>query len=1001
MSRSAVESALARTLVGRDTLLQELRAALDAVVGGRGRTVLLTGPSGVGKTRIAAELRQLGQKKGFGVASASANPVERDIPYALVAELFAPLLRTLDPATLATVTRGQAAALAAVFPMLETLHRPGVADTMTPEERKARMLWALSQLVARLTAKRPLIVVADNLQWADAGSIELLHFIARQCAGEALLVVGIWTTDEGDTDPAYARLLRSLTSLDIASVLRVAPLSLDETERLVSTVFDIAPSAVREFAALLYGWTRGNPLFVREVLLALVATGTLHERDGSWFGWDVRTLALPASVRELFRGRIATLGTPARELLELVAVAGTRVSHALLESIAPGDSEARLLATDELRRRGVLTESSTGDDVHHEFVHPLLREVVLDGIGATRRRHLRGVIARGLAARVPLHDPRLARELAQQLLHAPDDAVDRATAVRHLIAAAERALAVHADTEAAAYLTRATALLSAEDAALRHTVTALLARARLRCGEYAAAAALWSDVAAHARAQGDTAAVAHAALRAGLACYWGGDRVRALAAYDGALDAATGDDAMVARILIARAAVHQENGDRDAALADLVHAAAAAESTSDPALRARAARGLLLLHVWTGPAALVREYGRDTIALASEAGEPTLVWSAHWAMALTAGLTGDAPGVAMHVRECERIAHEVGSPVLTLWTAEVSIEYASGTGDWDAGLALASRVIPLARSLEHRTLLPRLLVWTAIMQIGRGDLESADAALAEAWSVSGAGDPERARRHPHAAIPAHTGRAAYHLARGEHAEAIRVAEAGLALADGTGYVVWAVHRLLPILGEAVLWSGDLERAASLSARMRLDATQLEHRLGLVWADACDALILMFRDDERTAVPRLEAAATALEAVPFPEYAARVRRQLASAHWELGDADAARRELRRAHDLLVPLRAAGDLDGVRAQLREYGVRPPQRARASSRADGALPLTAREAEIAALVAAHRTNDEIGVALGISGRTVSTHLSNIFQKLDVRSRAELADRVRGIPV
>jgi DNA-binding CsgD family transcriptional regulator len=152
-----------------------------------------------------------------------------------------------------------------------------------------------------------------------------------------------------------------------------------------------------------------------------------------------------------------------------------------------------------------------------------------------------------------------------------------------------------------------------------------------------------------------------------------------------------------------------------------------------------------------------------------------------------------------------------------------------------------------------------------------------------------------------------------------------------------------------------------------------------------------------------AVALLRAAADDLDRVPFPFDAARLRRNLAQLLAAAGDREGAIRELRLAHDALTRLGAERELRGAREQIRALGGRPPARAPAAASGDGAGgaagdgPLTGRELEIARLVAARKSNREVGEALGISARTVSTHLSNVFAKLGVRSRGELTDWVR----
>ncbi|HET9777186.1 MAG TPA: LuxR C-terminal-related transcriptional regulator, partial [Gemmatimonadaceae bacterium] len=243
-------------------------------------------------------------------------------------------------------------------------------------------------------------------------------------------------------------------------------------------------------------------------------------------------------------------------------------------------------------------------------------------------------------------------------------------------------------------------------------------------------------------------------------------------------------------------------------------------------------------------------------------------------------------------------------------------------------------------------------------------------------------------------VPAHLGLASYHLEMGNPREAVRIGEAGLAIADRTGYVVWSLQWLLPMVGEAALTARDFDRAAMHLARMRKDAGRLKHRLGLAYADACDGLLAWFRDGEpRRAIPLLRSSVEQLEAIPFPPQAAKIRRRLAGALMEIGEREEGMRELRKAHDVLAKLGATAELSGTREEMRERGVRPPPK----SITPGAAGLTGREIEIARMVASRKSNKEIGGALQISARTVSTHLSNIFLKLSVGSRGELADFVR----
>ena len=349
--------------------------------------------------------------------------------------------------------------------------------------------------------------------------------------------------------------------------------------------------------------------------------------------------------------------------------------------------------------------------------------------------------------------------------------------------------------------------------------------------------------------------------------------------------------------------------------------------------------------------------------------------------------------MARHLAESERLADELGSPVLRCWTAEIAVELHSGTGDWDAGLALAERTIPMARALRQRVLLPRLLVWAAMIHLHRGAAAKAKEYLDEAWKLStGSGNTLRVA-DVHSAVPVHAGMVSYHVAMGDYRRAIELGDAGLALVDRTGYLAWGIHRLLPMTIEAALWLGDLDAARRYEARLRRDSLQLGHQLGIAWADTCDALIAMLQKDYERAAPLLRKGAEALEAIPWLLDAARVRRKLAWVLAKLGDLEGATRELRRAHDAFLRMRAEVELTLTRDVIRELGLRPP----AKTPLAGVGTLTGREVDVARLVASRKSNKEIAAALGISPRTVSTHLSSIFLKLEVGSRGELADVAR----
>ncbi len=991
---AAVTTTLSVTpLVGRAAEQSTLSAALADADAGRGRTLFVVGESGIGKTHLVSAVAEQASHRGFTVAVGRAYPVESGVPYSVFSDALLPLLRTVEPSVLTLLTRGGTAELMQLFPALDAGRGPASPPRGDPTELKARLLWNFSQFLSRFAAKRPMLIVLENLQWADSASLEMLHFVARQVSNDRILVIGTHNDPDHRGGAGLRNTEQSLRGLGNAQRLRLGPLPVTAVTELLARTFDADANRTHNFAERLHRWTAGNPFFIDETIKALVEQGQLRQGPGGWAGWDVEDLRVPSTIREAVLVRLADLSTDARRLADIAAAMGTRATHDQLAAVSGLERDALITAIDELRGADVLTEREDARDIVYDFSHPLLQETLYSELGLARTRTLHGTIAESLER---LYGARAIEHAGELAFHYARGDTRRlaSKAVEYLRAAGRDASAKYANREAGDYLTAALSIAEQNEGGAGAELIAELARVRQRLGDYPGASELWQSALDTAREAGDVRRVATIERSIGLARYWSGDFAEALTHYDRATEAAreAGDRLLEARVLIAKASGLQAVGKSEESRHEVERALEIASEIGDDALLARVHRSLLLLYLWAGPAEKAIESGRMAISLAESSGQRSVAWSAHWGLAVLAGLTGKAEEVRRHLHEAHRLADELHSPLFHAWTSEIEIEYLAGIGDWDQGVAVAERTIAMARTLGQRTLLPRVLVWAGLLYFGRGDVEGGKACVDEAWELA-SNDPSMANRDVFSTVPAHTGKAAYHLTMGHYADAIRVGEHGLKIAERSGYVVWAIHRLMPIVAEASLWANDLKRVMSLSKRMRRESTALNQLLGLAWADACDALVEMLHGDKQKAVSLLQGAVEALEAIPYVPDAARVRRQLARALAETGDREGATRELRRAHEVFAHLGAERELDGTREQLRELGARPPTR----SVTQGIAGLTGRELEIVRLVAARRSNKEIGSALGISARTASTHLSNIFSKLGVESRGELADLAR----
>ena len=224
-------------LVGRSKMLATLESLMEASP----RDVsaaLIAGESGSGKTRVAEEFAARAVRRGWTVAEGRAYPVERGVPFALFSDAFLPILHELEPSTLTVMTRGGEAELAHLFPTLGEGPTPAIADMGSePDEFRTRLFWNFSEFLKNYAKRTPLLVVLEDLQWADASSLELLHFVVRHAKGRPLFFLCTFDEAARTDDGNLQQIQRSLLSLDLAVDHRLEPLTRDDVAELTTRVF--------------------------------------------------------------------------------------------------------------------------------------------------------------------------------------------------------------------------------------------------------------------------------------------------------------------------------------------------------------------------------------------------------------------------------------------------------------------------------------------------------------------------------------------------------------------------------------------------------------------------------------------------------------------------------------------------------------------------------------------------------------------------------------------
>ncbi|GAB6898964.1 ATP-binding protein [Kineosporia succinea] len=402
-------------LVGREHEIEVLERALEPALGGRNAVVLLEGEPGAGKSRLLDEVAHRAGLRGAVVVRAHCLPDEGTPTMWPWVETVTELLDTLPPAEREEWLAGDLG------------HLVGTRNPAAPPSRFPLREQVLD-LIARWAGERPVVLMIDDLQWADTSSLHLLdHVIARLPAGTALVA-----TLRNRGPAARLELVRTLAAASRTAGHRrvlVGPLGPDEVARLVHLETGTRPTA--EVAALIHARTAGNPFFVRE-LARLLASDTVITPE------TVLGRGVPMTVRDVVRDRLTALDPPARELLEIAALVGRSLELPLLARSAAQDMITCLNHLEPLRRLG-LVDASPADPFSYRFTHDLVRQAVAEELAPARAAGLHRRIADAIE-QIGLDDESVPERVAHHLW-AAGPLADPATTVTALVRAGARAAA--------------------------------------------------------------------------------------------------------------------------------------------------------------------------------------------------------------------------------------------------------------------------------------------------------------------------------------------------------------------------------------------------------------------------------------------------------------------------------------------------------------------------------------------------------------------------------
>ncbi|MBX3023916.1 protein kinase [bacterium] len=501
----AVEETTA--FVGRHVAMAALDRAMAQRVAGP-RVIAISGEAGIGKTRLAREFARVVYDDGGSVllGGASAEPL---IPYQPFVEALGRYVRDTAPDTLRAQLASDAVELGRLLPELaERLPEVvGPSDTDT-ETTRYQMFNAVSRLLAAAAQPGPLLVVLEDLHWADRSTLRLLlHVVAHADAASLVVLLSYRETEVGDAHPLAAALadLHRQQRLERLALDGLAP---DDSRKLIVSMTGSAvpPAAV----AAIHQRTEGNPFFITETVRHL--QGQCVDRPWAAALADPE-LTVPLGVREVIRQRLSRLDARASQALQAAAVIGRELDADLLGAVTRLDADALVGVLDEAVALALLAEVPDAA-ARYRFTHALFRETLYTGLTRARRRQLHAAVARAIEVEAAGDADARAADLAHHYEAAGDPARALPFALR-AAAAAGRRLAYQ---ESADLYGRALAALAARppvDEVQRGEIQLAQADALWNAGESATAERMAREIAETARRLGAAPLLARAALAAG------------------------------------------------------------------------------------------------------------------------------------------------------------------------------------------------------------------------------------------------------------------------------------------------------------------------------------------------------------------------------------------------------------------------------------------------------------------------------------------------------
>lgn len=437
----ALSRVLSPVLVGRDSELSALEDALLSSLRGDGGVVIVGGEAGMGKTRLVNALAGRARRLGCVVLGGGCSEAELALPYLPFLEAIGNYLAGADLVSLRERLGSAADELAQLFPQMGRPTSTGGDAT----QAKLRLFESMLLLFRDAASRRALLVILEDLQWADPATRELLDYATRRLRSTNVLVAATYRSDEMHRKHALLPTIQGWRRSGQVDLIELKPLNATQVADMVGAIFE-EKTVSEEFSGFLRDRSEGNPFVLEEILRDALDRGDIYRTDTGWDRKSLTDIRIPPTVRDAILQRLERLGHDDIAVLSAASVMGRSFDLGSVAQVARVD-EAVALSALESSVAAQLIEAEDRSSGRYQFRHALTREAIYEDLVVPRRQQLHSRTADVLASR----PDRVAVDLAHHLLMAGRNA----EAVAMCIAAADDAIRTQAYRDAAQLLERA------------------------------------------------------------------------------------------------------------------------------------------------------------------------------------------------------------------------------------------------------------------------------------------------------------------------------------------------------------------------------------------------------------------------------------------------------------------------------------------------------------------------------------------------------------------